>query len=94
MRHVSCIMLITRYGEVVDINLVRDKKTGKSKGFAFLAYEDQRSTNLAVDNLNGATVNFQKIFPDEYCLMSNVGIRKDTAGRSCNSLSTTSTRRR
>lgn len=37
-----------RYGEVVDVNLVRDKGTGKSKGFAFLAYEDQRSTNLAV----------------------------------------------
>lgn len=38
----------SRYGEVVDVNLVRDKGTGKSKGFAFLAYEDQRSTNLAV----------------------------------------------
>jgi RNA recognition motif-containing protein len=33
---------------VVDVNLVRDKGTGKSKGFAFLAYEDQRSTILAV----------------------------------------------
>lgn len=30
------------------MNLVRDKGTGKSKGFAFLAYEDQRSTILAV----------------------------------------------
>lgn len=30
------------------MNLVRDKGTGKSKGFAFIAYEDQRSTNLAV----------------------------------------------
>jgi RNA-binding motif protein, X-linked 2 len=37
-----------RYGEVVDVNLVRDKGTGKSKGFAFVAYEDQRSTVLAV----------------------------------------------
>lgn len=34
----------------------RDKETGKPKGFAFLMYEDQRSTVLAVDNLNGATV--------------------------------------
>ena len=34
----------------------RHQDTGKSKGFAFLAYEDQRSTNLAVDNLNGAKV--------------------------------------
>lgn len=39
---------VSRYGEVVDVNLVRDKGTGKSKGFAFVAYEDQRSTNLAV----------------------------------------------
>ena len=45
-----------QYGEVVDVHLVRDKKTGKSKGFAFLAYEDQRSTIVAVDNLNNAIV--------------------------------------
>lgn len=38
------------------MKLVRDKETGKSKGFAFLKYEDQRSTDLAVDNLGGATV--------------------------------------
>ena len=37
-----------RYGEIVDVNLVRDKGTGKSRGFSFLAYEDQRSTILAV----------------------------------------------
>jgi len=40
----------------MDVNLPRDKNTGKSRGFAFLMYEDQRSTILAVDNLNGATV--------------------------------------
>lgn len=34
----------------------RDKETGKSRGFAFLAYEDQRSTVIAVDNLSGARV--------------------------------------
>lgn len=45
-----------RYGEVVNINLIRDSKTGKSKGFAFLCYQDQRSTILAVDNFNGAKV--------------------------------------
>lgn len=45
-----------RYGEIVNINLVRDKKTGKSKGFCFICYEDQRSTILAVDNFNGIKV--------------------------------------
>ncbi|XP_076454254.1 uncharacterized protein LOC143289200 [Babylonia areolata] len=46
------VCVFSQYGEVVNINLVRDKATGKSKGFAFLCYEDQRSTILAVDNLN------------------------------------------
>lgn len=47
---------VRRYGEVMDVNLPRDKQTGKTKGFGFLMYEDQRSTILAVDNLNGAKV--------------------------------------
>ena len=47
---------LCRYGEVMDLNMPRDKETGKPKGFSFLMYEDQRSTVLAVDNLNGATV--------------------------------------
>ncbi|KAK4476199.1 hypothetical protein MN116_000687 [Schistosoma mekongi] len=47
------ICVFSQYGEIVNINLVRDKKTGVSKGFAFVCYEDQRSTVLATDNLNG-----------------------------------------
>lgn len=50
------VLFFIRYGEVVNINLVKDKRTKKSKGFCFLAYEDQRSTVLAVDNLNGIKV--------------------------------------
>lgn len=47
------ICMFSQYGEIVHINLIRDHTTGKSKGFGFLCYEDQRSTILAVDNLNG-----------------------------------------
>ncbi|PVU88290.1 hypothetical protein BB561_005931 [Smittium simulii] len=50
------ICIFSQYGEIVNINLVKDKDSGKSKGFSFLQYEDQRSTILAVDNLNGAKV--------------------------------------
>eukprot|EP01016_Furgasonia_blochmanni_P025193 TRINITY_DN2712_c0_g1_i4.p1 TRINITY_DN2712_c0_g1~~TRINITY_DN2712_c0_g1_i4.p1 ORF type:complete len:257 (+),score=78.09 TRINITY_DN2712_c0_g1_i4:166-936(+) len=49
-------IIFSQYGEISDVLLQRDKKTGKSKGFAFIAYEDQRSTVLAVDNFNGAEV--------------------------------------
>uniref|UniRef100_A0A914IDU1 RRM domain-containing protein n=1 Tax=Globodera rostochiensis TaxID=31243 RepID=A0A914IDU1_GLORO len=47
------LAVFSQYGEVVNLNLVRDRKTGKSKGFCFLCYQDQRSTVLAVDNFNG-----------------------------------------
>ena len=47
------ICVFSQYGEIVHINLIRDQKTGKSKGFGFICYEDQLSTILAVDNLNG-----------------------------------------
>jgi RNA-binding motif protein, X-linked 2 len=47
------ICVFSQYGEIQQINLIRDKQTGKQKGFCFICYEDQRSTILAVDNLNG-----------------------------------------
>lgn len=50
------LAVFAQYGEVVDVNLIKDKQTGKSRGFAFLAYENQKSTILAVDNLSGARV--------------------------------------
>lgn len=58
------ICVFSQYGEVVNINLVRDKKTGKSKGFAFVCYEDQRSSVLAVDNLNGGKIKGRQIRVD------------------------------
>mmetsp|Transcript_35694 Transcript_35694/g.93745 ORF Transcript_35694/g.93745 Transcript_35694/m.93745 type:complete len:350 (-) Transcript_35694:425-1474(-) len=48
------IVVFSQFGEIVDMNMPRDKETGKTKGFAFIGYEDQRSTVLAVDNFNGA----------------------------------------
>lgn len=48
---IICVM--SQWGEIDDFNLVRDKETNKSLGYAFVKYEDQRSTILAVDNFNG-----------------------------------------
>lgn len=58
LKYFNFNLIFIRYGEIVNINLVRDKKTGKSKGFCFICYEDQRSTILSVDNLNGIKVCF------------------------------------
>lgn len=50
------ICILSQYGEIDDMHLVRDSDTGKSKGFAFVKYEDARSCVLAVDNLTGSVV--------------------------------------
>jgi RNA-binding motif protein, X-linked 2 len=50
------ITIFSQFGEPVFLKLARDKETGKSKGFGWLKYEDQRSTDLAVDNLGGAQI--------------------------------------
>ncbi|TQW08844.1 RNA binding domain protein [Cordyceps javanica] len=50
------ITIFSQFGEPVFLKLVRDKETGKSKGFGWLKYENQKSTDLAVDNLGGAEV--------------------------------------
>ncbi|KAL9101244.1 MAG: hypothetical protein Q9163_003477 [Psora crenata] len=50
------LTIFSQFGEPTYLHLARDKESGKSKGFAWLKYEDQRSTDLAVDNLGGSTV--------------------------------------
>ena len=50
------VAVFSQYGRVVRVNLVRDRATGESRGYAFLCYEDERSTVLAVDNFNGITL--------------------------------------
>ncbi|KAL5258835.1 hypothetical protein ACHWQZ_G009337 [Mnemiopsis leidyi] len=45
--------VFSQYGKIVQLNYVKDRDTGKPKGFSFINFEDQRSTVLSVDNLNG-----------------------------------------
>lgn len=69
------ITVFSQFGEVVNMNLVRDKDTGKPKGYGFLCYEDQRSTVLAVDNLNGTKILGRTIRVDH---VSNYKAPKDS----------------
>ena len=46
------ICFLSQYGEIEDINMPRDDKSGKPKGFAFVKYEHFKSTVLSVDNFN------------------------------------------
>ncbi|RPB05232.1 hypothetical protein L873DRAFT_1728700, partial [Choiromyces venosus 120613-1] len=75
------ITIFSQFGEPVHVNLIRDKDTGKSKGFAFLKYEDQRSTNLAVDNLGGAAILGRTIRVDHSRYKPKEGELEEFAGQ-------------
>jgi RNA-binding motif protein, X-linked 2 len=53
------ICVLSQYGEIDDLHLVRDDSNGKSRGFAFCKYIDARSCILAVDNFCGIQVRFR-----------------------------------
>lgn len=75
---IICVM--SQWGEIEDINLVREKGTNKSQGFAFVKYEDQRSTILAVDNFNGTQILKRTIrvdHVDQYKLPKEVREREE-----------------
>jgi len=55
------LILCAQYGEVEHVHLPKDEKTGQSKGHAFVGYEIQRATDLAVDNFNAIKVRRHKI---------------------------------
>ncbi|EMG46913.1 hypothetical protein G210_2820, partial [Candida maltosa Xu316] len=47
------IIIFSQYGIPTHINMVKDKETGKHRGFGFLKYANFKSCILAIDNFNG-----------------------------------------
>lgn len=50
------LVVFEQVGTVLYLHWPRDRETGKKKSFAYLVYEDQRSTDLAVDNFSGISL--------------------------------------
>ncbi|GBL49090.1 hypothetical_protein [Candidozyma auris] len=50
------VTIFSQWGNPTHVNLIKDRESGKSRGFAYLKYEDQRSCVLAVDNFNGVLI--------------------------------------
>ena len=46
--------LFGEHGTVTKVNVIMDKMTGKSKGFAFVEMENDSDGQTAIDELNGA----------------------------------------
>ena len=53
--------LFSQVGEVLSVNLITDRMTGRSRGFAFVEMAEASDAQRAIDELNGKTVGQRQI---------------------------------
>lgn len=53
----SLTTLFSQYGEVSSVKIITDRDTGRAKGFAFVAMDDDSSAQKAIDELNGKEID-------------------------------------
>jgi len=57
--------IFEEYGETSSIRIIKDKMTGKSKGFAFVEMENDKEAKEAISNLNEAELQGRKLVVNE-----------------------------
>ncbi len=53
------------FGPVEEAIIIRDRQTGKSKGFGFVTYQDDMHAQEAVAQMNGKELNGRKLHVNE-----------------------------
>jgi len=53
------------FGTVLSAKIVKDRQTGRSKGFGFVEMENPGEAEQAIQALNGAEINGRKIIVSE-----------------------------
>lgn len=61
------------YGEVVSVNIITDRDTGRPRGFAFVEMSNEDEGNAAIAGLNGQEI-------DGRTLNVNVARQRDNSG--------------
>ena len=57
--------IFEEYGETSSVRIIKDKMTGKSKGFGFVIMEDQADASKAIRELNGSVLENRKMVVNE-----------------------------
>lgn len=55
----------SEYGEVSDVFIVKDRNTGRPRGFAFVTFAEGEDADRAVAEMNGKEVGGRKIVVSE-----------------------------
>uniref|UniRef100_A0A3Q1EH33 Cold inducible RNA binding protein a n=1 Tax=Acanthochromis polyacanthus TaxID=80966 RepID=A0A3Q1EH33_9TELE len=54
-----------KYGTIEKVDVIRDKETGRSRGFGFVKYDNAEDAKDALDAMNGKTLDGRAIRVDE-----------------------------
>ncbi|XP_049603290.1 cold inducible RNA binding protein a isoform X1 [Syngnathus scovelli] len=54
-----------KYGSIEKVDVIRDKETGRSRGFGFVKYENVEDAKDALEAMNGKTLDGRSIRVDE-----------------------------
>ena len=57
--------IFEEYGETSSVRIIKDKMTGKSKGFGFVEMENDKEALEAISNLNEAELQGRKLVVNE-----------------------------
>jgi RNA recognition motif-containing protein len=57
--------VFTPYGKVVSATVVKDRRSGRSKGFGFVEMEKDSEAKAAIEALNGSELNGRNIVVNE-----------------------------
>lgn len=49
--------LFAQHGDVESARVIKDRETGRSKGFAFVVMPDDNDANTAIESLNGHEIS-------------------------------------
>ena len=53
------------FGRVISAKIIKDRDTGRSKGFAFVEMDNTQEAKTAISSLNGTEINGRKIAVNE-----------------------------
>jgi RNA recognition motif-containing protein len=57
--------LFSQYGTVLNVNIVTDRNTNRSKGFAFVEMEDSEAADMAIAKVNNTELNGRNLKVNE-----------------------------
>ncbi|XP_061947314.1 glycine-rich RNA-binding protein GRP1A-like [Populus nigra] len=55
----------SQYGEIIDSKIINDRETGRSRGFGFVTFNNEKAMRDAIDGMNGQDLDGRNITVNE-----------------------------